>query len=88
MPIIEYTSLGLVILFVVVVLLRLLKTPLRLFLRLAGNTALGFLGVWLVNLTTDMTGFSLGLNWFNALTVGVLGLPGFFALLLTQWVLT
>ena len=88
MSVVEKIALGLTILFVVVVILRIFKTPLRLLLRLAINTALGFGGVWLLNLTTPVTGLALGLNWFNALTVGVLGLPGFFLLVLTQWVLT
>ena len=30
---------------------------------------------------------ALGLNAFNALVIGILGLPGFVLLLLTQWVL-
>ena len=30
---------------------------------------------------------TLGLNAFNALVIGILGLPGFVLLLLTQWVL-
>ena len=32
-------------------------------------------------------GLTLGVNWFNALTVGVLGLPGLGLLLLVKWVL-
>lgn len=87
MSIIEKVALGVTALFVLAVILRLFKTPLKLLLRLAINTALGFAAVWLLNLTTAATGLSLGLNWFNALTVGVLGLPGFFLLVLTRWVL-
>ena len=34
-----------------------------------------------------VTGITLGLNLWNALVIGVLGLPGFLLLLLTQWVL-
>ena len=55
---------------------------------MAFNSALGFGAVWLLNLTTSVTGLSLGLNWFNALLIGILGLPGFGLLLLVQWVLT
>ena len=33
------------------------------------------------------TGIALGLNLWNALVIGVLGLPGFVLLLLVQWVL-
>ena len=62
---------GLLLAFFLITLLRIFRTPLRLALKLLMNTALGF----------------LGLNLLNALTVGVLGLPGFVLLLLAQWVL-
>ena len=53
-----------------------------------GVAALGFGALWLLNLTTSVTGLSLGLNWFNAIVIGILGVPGFGLLLLVQWVLT
>ena len=56
-------------------------------LRLLGNTALGFAALWCVRATAALTGITLGLNTFNALVIGILGLPGFVLLLLTQWVL-
>ena len=64
-------------------LLRIFRAPLKTALRIMGNTLLGFLALWCVNLT----GIALGLNLWNALVIGVLGLPGFLLLLLTQWVL-
>ena len=36
---------------------------------------------------SGFTGIALGLNLWNALVIGVLGLPGFVLLLLVQWVL-
>ena len=42
----------------------------------------------LLNATSALTGLSLGLNLFNALVVGVLGVPGLGLLLLVQWVFT
>ena len=68
-------------------LLRLFSAPLKLTLKLLSNTALGFLALWLTNLCSGITGITLGLNLWNALVVGVLGLPGFLLLLLAQWVL-
>ena len=56
-------------------------------LKLLANTLLGFLALWVVNLTAGVTGITLGLNLLNALVIGILGLPGFVLLLLTQWVL-
>ena len=78
---------GLLLAVFLITLLRVLRAPLRLALRLLGNTALGFAALWSVHATTALTGITLGLNAFNALVIGILGLPGFVLLLLTQWVL-
>lgn len=78
---------GILAAFLLIALLRIFSTPLRLTLRLLGNTLLGFLALWVVNLTTTFTGIALGLNLLNALVIGILGLPGFVLLLLVQWVL-
>lgn len=88
MSVVEKIALGLTLLFLVVVCLRLFAAPLKLALKVAFNSVLGFGAVWLLNLTTSVTGLSLGLNWFNAIVIGILGLPGFGLLLLVQWVLT
>lgn len=88
MSVVEKIALGLVLLFLVAVCLRLFAAPLKLALKVAVNSALGFGAVWLLNLTTAVTGLSLGLNVFNAVVIGILGIPGFGMLLLTQWVLT
>ena len=88
MSVVEKIALGLVLLFLVAVCLRLFAAPLKLALKVAANSALGFGAVWLLNLTTAVTGLSLGLNIFNAVVIGILGIPGFGMLLLTQWVLT
>ena len=73
--------------FFLVALIRIFQTPLRLALKLLVNTLFGFLALWVVNLTAGITGIALGLNLWNALVIGILGLPGFVLLLLTQWVL-
>ena len=73
--------------FLIIALLRVFSAPFRLALKLLANTLLGFLALWAVNLTAAVTGISLGLNIWNALVIGILGLPGFVLLLLIQWVL-
>jgi len=78
---------GLMAAFLAIALLRVFQTPLKLALKLLFNTILGFAALWVLNLTTAYTGLSLGLNLWNALTIGILGLPGFVLLLLVQWVL-
>ena len=88
MSLVEKLALGLVIVFAVVAGLRLVAAPLKVALRLIINSALGFCAVWLLNMTTAVSGISLGLNLFDALTIGILGLPGLGLLLLLQWVLT
>ena len=87
MSVVEKVSLGLVLLFLLVALWRLFRTPLKLALRVVLNSALGLGVLWLLNSTAPVTGLTLGVNWFNALTVGVLGLPGLGLLLLVKWVL-
>ena len=88
MSVLEKAALGVGALFILLGVLRLTKSPLKTVFRVAGNAALGFGALWLLNLTTAVTGLSLGLNIFNAAVIGILGVPGFGLLLLVQWVLT
>ena len=83
----EKVFVGVMAAFFLLALLRIFRSPLRLALKVLGNTLLGFLALWGVNLTSALTGISLGMNLWNALAVGVLGLPGFILLLTLQWVL-
>ena len=78
---------GLLAGFLLVALIRVFSVPLKLTLKLLVNTLLGFAVLWLINRTAAFTGVSLGLNLWNALTIGILGLPGVLLLLLVQWVL-
>lgn len=78
---------GLLAGFFLIALLRVFSAPLKVAVKLLVNTLLGFLALWAVNLTAGLTGVALGVNLWNALVIGVLGLPGFVLLLLVQWVL-
>ena len=78
---------GLLAGFLLVALIRVFSVPLKVTLKLLANTLLGFGVLWLINRTAALTGVSLGLNLWNALTIGILGLPGVLLLLLVQWVL-
>ena len=73
--------------FFLIALLRGFQAPLKVAVKLLANTLLGFLALWVVNLTSGITGLTLGMNFWNALVIGVLGLPGFGLLLLVHWVL-
>ena len=79
-------KIGIVVLcaFVLFSVARLFAAPLKLAVKVLLNTALGFLALFLLGLTGPVTGFSLGLNLFNALTVGILGIPGLALLILLQ----
>lgn len=82
----EKIALGLLCAFVVLGVIQLFSVPLKLALKVLLNTLLGFAALFLMNLTSALTGFSLGLNLFNALTIGVLGVPGLVLLVLLKLV--
>ena len=46
---------------------------------------LGFLILILINYLGSYIGISIGINWINALVVGILGLPGAALLLILHW---
>lgn len=86
MGVTEKVSLCLIALFLAAALVRLFAAPLRLALRVLLNTLLGFLALFFLNTLAPLTGVALGFNVWNALTVGVLGVPGFALLLLLRFI--
>ena len=70
-----------------VIFFKLIRKPVRLLLRLFFNTLLGFVALFLLNFFGGFIGISLGLNWLNAVVVGVFGLPGLAVLLILQGLL-
>ena len=82
----EKIALGLLCAFVVLGVIQLFSAPLKLALKVLLNTLLGFGALLLINLAGGVTGFSLGLNLFNALIIGVLGVPGLVLLVLLKLV--
>jgi len=70
-----------------IVILRVFAAPLKLLMKVGANTLLGLGSLALLNATGHITGLSLGFNLFNALVVGILGVPGLGLLLLTRWTL-
>ena len=69
------------------VALLLLRKPLRWLLRLAGRTLVGLAGLAVFSQVGGLIGVTLGVNLVNALVLGVLGMPGFGLLLMTNWAL-
>ena len=68
-------------------LIKLFLKPIRWVFKLLINTAVGFVVLWVLNFFGDFFGVSLGLNWINALVVGVFGLPGVVLLLLLKYLI-
>lgn len=69
-----------------VALVRFFLSPLRTVMKLLLNTALGFLGLLLLQRFGGYIGLSLGVNLVNAAVIGALGLPGLGLLLMLRWI--
>lgn len=67
--------------------LLILRRPLRGLLRLLGRTAAGLAGLFAFSQVGGLIGVTLGVNLINALTLALLGTPGFGLLLMLNWVL-
>ena len=69
--------------FLVWLVIRLFRKPIRWILKLLLNTVIGFAALFLLNFFGS--GITLGLNWINALVIGVAGFPGLVLLLLIKY---
>lgn len=67
--------------------LILLRRPLAFLWRLLFRSGVGLCCLWLFNQAEALIGIQVGVNLVSALVVGVLGVPGFGLLLMTQWAL-
>lgn len=54
----------------------LLLVPMKFLWRMAAGGVLGAIALAVINFFGSMTGFTVAINPFTALTVGLLGLPG------------
>lgn len=66
------------------VLIVVFSKPLGKLLRLAVNSALGGICIIAFNFVSQLFGFFIGVNAFTAITVGILGIPGFVMLLMLR----
>ena len=67
--------------------LALFHRPLGRLFRLAVRSSIGLAVLALFSQVSHLIGVTLGVNWVNALVLGVLGVPGFGLLLMLQWAL-
>ena len=70
-----------------VALFALLHRPLGALIRLLARSAVGLGFLALFSQVSHLAGITLGVNWINALVLGLLGPPGFGLLLMLQWAL-
>lgn len=73
---------GIILLIAVV---RVFIAPIKILLKLAFNTILGFAMLIALNYFGAYIGITLGVNLINAAVVGIFGLPGLALLLLLKW---
>ena len=79
------TLMDILVVIAAVFLIRLFRKPIRWILKLLLNTAIGFAALFLLNFFGSAIGITLGLNWINALVIGVAGFPGLVLLLLIKY---
>lgn len=72
---------------ILVIALAALRKPMEWLLRLLGRTGAGLAVLWLFAKVGGFIGVSLGVNLWNALVLGILGVPGFGLLLMLNWAL-
>ena len=85
MDILQSTGTIIIIAILVIIVLFILKTPVKLLLKLILNTVIGFAALFLINYLGGLIGISIAVNWINAVIIGVLGVPGVALILLLQW---
>ena len=70
-----------------IIALIILHRPVRWLWRLCLRSAGALAALALFHPVGSLLGVTLGINWVNALVLGVLGVPGFGLLLMLQWML-
>ena len=70
---------------IAVLVFKLLFSQMKLIWKIAVNSLSGFLCLWLLNLASGITGIVFEINFFTALLVGFLGIPGIILLVIGQF---
>ena len=88
MPSFDFLTVGAVIICVllVVLLFKIIKTPLKWAFKLLINAASGFIALVILNFFGGLVGLSLTVNLINCLVAGILGLPGVVLLLVLKYI--
>ncbi len=83
----DYLTIGAVVICIVLVVLlfKIIKTPLKWAFKLLLNAASGFIALVILNFLGGIVGLSLTINVINCLVAGILGLPGVVLLLILKY---
>ena len=87
MPSFSFLTVGAVVICIllVVLLFKIIKTPLKWAFKLLLNAASGFIALVILNFFGGIVGLSLTVNLVNCLVAGILGLPGVVLLLILKY---
>lgn len=69
----------------IVLLFKILKTPLKWAMKLLLNALSGFIALIVLNFFGSLVGLTLTINFLNCLVTGILGLPGVILLLIIKY---
>ncbi len=87
MPSFSFLTIGAVVICIILVVLlfKIIKTPLKWAFKLLLNAASGFIALVILNFFGGIVGLSLTVNLINCLVAGILGLPGVVLLLILKY---
>lgn len=71
----------------IVIIGKILLFPIKKILKLLINSILGAVLIFVINLVGATWGFTIGLNIWTALCVGILGIPGVILLVILKLIL-
>ena len=66
---------------------RIFIVPIKWIIKLAFNSIIGGILIWVINLIGGLWGFHIGLNIYTSVMVGLLGIPGAVILILLKIVI-
>lgn len=83
----SYLAIGTIVICIllIVLLFKIIKTPLKWALKLLLNAISGFFALVILNFFGGIVGLNLTINLINCLVAGILGLPGVILLLLLKY---
>lgn len=72
------------VLLVIFIILKILSAPIKIITKVILNGVIGGIIIYVINLIGAGFNFTLPLEWWSAILVGILGIPGAIILVLIQ----